>query len=216
MQSCKNNCMTETLPPNLRERKKAETWTTLHEAAAALAQQKGLEQATVEAIAQSAGVSPRTFFNYFPAKEDAVLGLHEPVLDPAEAAKLTGADDLLGQVTLLLVAVARSSIGETDSARRRQLLKKYPHLFARQLEYLVKAEALVCQAVAEFLASDPSWASGAEGFGPDETARMLVMLAAVPAKFRAKSADFDPASGLSPEDLAPAVALFHHLQRKLS
>jgi len=202
--------------PSLRERKKVETWSAIHEAAASLAQERGLEQATVEAIAESAGVSPRTFFNYFPSKEDAVLGLHEPVLDPAEAAKLTDAEDLLGQVTLLLVAVARSAIGETDSVRRRQLLKRYPHLFARQMEYMAKSEALVCEAVSDFLAADPDWASGAEGFTREETARMLVMLAAVPAKFRAKAVDFDPAAGLTPKDLAPAVALFHHLQRKLS
>jgi AcrR family transcriptional regulator len=208
--------MLPTSSPSLRERKKVETWIALHEAAASLAQERGLEQATVEAIAESAGVSPRTFFNYFPAKEDAVLGLHEPALDPAEAAKLADADDFLGQVTLLLVAVARSAIGETGNARRRQLLKRHPHLFARQMEYMAKAEALVCAEVAGFLARDPAWASGAEGFSHQETARMLVMLAAVPAKFRAKSPDFDPAAGLSPEDLAPAVALFHHLQRKLS
>ncbi|PNI10508.1 hypothetical protein CXX84_03360 [Arthrobacter sp. AFG7.2] len=202
--------------PSLRERKKVETWTAIHEAAASLAQERGLDQATVEAIAESAGVSPRTFFNYFPAKEDAVLGLHEPVLEPGEAAKLTGADDFLGQVTLVLVAVARSALRGTDRARRRQLLERYPHLFARQMEYMAKAEALVCDAVADVLAADPSWSSGAEGFSPGETARMLVMLAAVPAKFKAKSKDFDPAAGLTPENLAPAVALFHHLQRKLS
>jgi hypothetical protein len=70
--------------------------------------------------------------------------------------------------------------------------------------------------VTDVLAADPSWAAGTEGFSAEETARMLVMLAAVPAKFQAKSADFDPAAGLTPENLAPAVALFHHLQRKLS
>ena len=208
--------MPSTTSPSLRERKKVETWTAIHEAAATLAYHRGLEQATVEAIADSAGVSPRTFFNYFPAKEDAVLGLHEPVLDPGEAATLAGADDLLGQVTLVLVAVARSALRDTDTARRRQLLKRHPHLFARQMEYLAKAEALVCRAVTDVLAADPSWASGTEGFSPEETARMLVMLAAVPAKFQAKSADFDPAAGLTPDNLAPAVALFHHLQRKLS
>ncbi|GGH91296.1 TetR/AcrR family transcriptional regulator [Arthrobacter liuii] len=208
--------MPPTSSPSLRERKKAETWSAIHEAAASLAQQRGLEHATVEAIAESAGVSPRTFFNYFPAKEDAVLGLHEPVLDPSEAAKLTGAEDLLGQATLLLVAVARSALGGTNTARRRQLLKRYPHLFARQLEVMVKAEALVRQAVVDHLAADPYWASSAEGFSAEETARMLVMLASVPAKFTAQAADFDPASGMTPEDLAPAVALFHHLQRKLS
>ena len=208
--------MPSTTSPSLRVRKKVETWTAIHEAVATLAYHRGLEQATVEAIADSAGVSPRTFFNYFPAKEDAVLGLHEPVLDPGKAATLTGADDLLGQVTLVLVAVARSALRDTDTARRRQLLKRHPHLFARQMEYLAKAEALVCRAVTDVLAADPSWASGTEGFSPEETARMLVMLAAVPAKFQAKSADFDPAAGLTPDNLAPAVALFHHLQRKLS
>ena len=208
--------MPETSSPTLRERKKVETWTAIHEAAASLAQERGLEQATVEVIAESAGVSPRTFFNYFPSKEDAVLGLREPVLDPGEAAKLTGAEDLLGQVTLLLVAVARSATGEGHTARRRRLLTRHPHLFARQMEYMAKAEALVCNAVAGTLSADPAWASGAEGFSPEETARMLVMLASVPAKFRAKSPDFDPAKGLTPGDLAPALALFHHLQRKLS
>jgi AcrR family transcriptional regulator len=208
--------MPPTPSPSRRERKKVETWTAIHEAAASLAQQRGLEHVTVEAIAESAGVSPRTFFNYFPSKEDAVLGLHEPVLDAAEAAKLGGEQDFLEQVTLLLVAVARSSIRDTDNARRRLILKRHPHLFARQMEYMAKAEALVCQAVAGHFSQDPGWAAGAEGFSPEETARMTVMLAAVPAKFRAKSTDFDPATGLTPKDLAPAVALFHHLQRKLS
>jgi AcrR family transcriptional regulator len=202
--------------PSLRERKKVETWTAIHEAAASLAQQRGLEQATVEVIAASAGVSPRTFFNYFPAKEDAVLGLRGPVLDPEEAAKLEDAVDLLGQVSLLLVSVARSALGSTDTRRRRELLQRYPNLHRRQMEYMAKGEALVCEAVIAALAHDPSWSGGAEGFSPGETARMLVMLAAVPAKFTATSPGFDPAAGLTPAELAPALALFHHLQRKLS
>lgn len=204
------------ISPTLRERKKVETWTAIHEAAASLAQQRGLEQATVESIAETAGVSPRTFFNYFQAKEDAVLGLREPVLDPDEAAKLNGAADLLGQVTLLLVSVARSALGGTDTRRRRELLQRYPNLYRRQMEYMAKGEALVCKAVVAALADDPAWSGGAEGFSPEETARMLVMLAAVPAKFRATSPDFDPATGLTPAELAPALALFHHLQRTLS
>lgn len=216
LQLCKNKCMNTVASPGLRERRKVETWTALHEAAASLAQQRGLEQATVEAIADSAGVSARTFFNYFPSKEDAVLGLREPVLDPDESAKLTGARDLLAQASLLLVAVARSAIGDTDPARRRELLLRYPDLFQRHMEYIAKAEALVCGAVVEALSGEPSWSGGAAGFSPEDTARMIVMLASVPVRFRAKSPDFDPATGLTPEDLAPAVALFHHLQRKLS
>ncbi len=52
--------MTKTATPSLRERRKAETWTALHEAAASLALERGLEHATVGAIADSAGVSSRS------------------------------------------------------------------------------------------------------------------------------------------------------------
>ena len=208
--------MTESLSPNLRERKKAETWTTLHEAAATLAQQQGLEHATVEAIAQSAGVSARTFFNYFPTKEDAVLGLREPALDPEDSPQLASGRDLLDQVSRLLFTVARTTVAGSDKARRRELLQRYPNLFRRQLEHLAKAEALVCGEVARLLAGDPSWSGGAEGFSSDETARMLVLLAAVAPRFTFTSPGFDPAREVNLEDLDPALALLHHIQRKLT
>jgi hypothetical protein len=117
---------------------------------------------------------------------------------------------------VLLVAVARSALGSTDTGRRRELLLRYPNLHRRQMEYMAKAEALVCKAVAAALANDPAWSAGTKGFSPGETARMLVMLAAVPAKFTATTPGFDPGAGLTPAELAPALELFHHLQRKLS
>jgi AcrR family transcriptional regulator len=216
LQSCKNVGMTEPTPPRLRERRKAETWAALHDAAASLAVESGVEQTTVEAIAERAGVSPRTFFNYFRAKEDAILGLREPVLDPEELSRISTGTDLLGQVSRLLVTVARSAIGATDPARRRQLLARYPNLGRHKMEQMVKAESLVCGAVADLLADDPAWASGAEGFGPAETARMLVMLAGVPLRFCVTAPEFDPARGIQSDDLGPSLALLHHLQRKLS
>jgi AcrR family transcriptional regulator len=209
--------MTETVPRTLRQRRKAETWTALHDAASSLALLHGIDQTTVEAIAESAGVSPRTFFNYFRAKEDAILGLHEPQVDPVELARIsTAADDLLDQVSRLLMTVARSAIGGADPARRRELLARYPNLGRHKMEQMVKAETLVCDAVAALLAADPAWASPAAGFGPDETARMLVMIAGVPLRFNLTSAGFDPAKGVQPEDLGSSLALLHHLQRKLS
>ncbi|WP_309811803.1 TetR family transcriptional regulator [Pseudarthrobacter sulfonivorans] len=96
--------------PSLCERNRVETWTAVHEPRS-LAQRRGLEQATVEVITEGAGVSPRTYLKYFPAKEDAVLGLREPVLDPAECANPTSAANLLDQMTLLLASVARSALG---------------------------------------------------------------------------------------------------------
>ncbi|MET4096384.1 helix-turn-helix domain-containing protein [Arthrobacter sp. UYCu712] len=208
--------MTETSPTPLRARRRAETWSALHEAAASLALKRGVEHTTVEAIAEGAGVSPRTFFNYFRAKEDAILGLHEPRVDPDELSRISTAGDLLAQVSRLLMTVAWSALGGSDPSRRRQLLATYPHLGRRKMELMVKAETLVCDAVGALLSADPAWRSGVEGFGPDDTARMLVMIAGVPLRFNLTSADFDPARGLQPEDLGPSLALLHHLQRKLS
>ena len=65
---------------SLRERRREQTWAAIHEAALKRVREHGMRGTTVEEIAQEAGVSPRTFFNYFPSKEDAVLGLREPVV----------------------------------------------------------------------------------------------------------------------------------------
>lgn len=53
-------------------------------AAVRLALDKGLDAVTVEAISEAADISPRTFFNYFAAKDDALTV--DPVLDPEEVA----------------------------------------------------------------------------------------------------------------------------------
>ncbi|MFC0531276.1 TetR/AcrR family transcriptional regulator [Phytohabitans kaempferiae] len=62
-----------TNPPGLRERKKAATRQALHEAAVRLAAEHGVENVTVEAIADAVNVSRRTFSNYFSGKEQALL-----------------------------------------------------------------------------------------------------------------------------------------------
>jgi AcrR family transcriptional regulator len=57
----------------LRERKKAATRRALFEAVLELAVARGLDAVTVEAIADEANVSRRTFSNYFANKEEALL-----------------------------------------------------------------------------------------------------------------------------------------------
>lgn len=62
-------------PRGLREAKKAQTRSALSGAALDLVSTRGYEATTVEAIAQAAGVSVRTFHNYFPGKAAALANL---------------------------------------------------------------------------------------------------------------------------------------------
>src|SRR6266496_89466 len=57
----------------LRERKKAATRKALREAALRLALEQGPENVRVDDIAEAAGVSPRTYNNYFSSREQAIV-----------------------------------------------------------------------------------------------------------------------------------------------
>ena len=62
-------------PAGLRERKKVATRQALGVAAMRLAMERGLDNVLVEDIAEAAGVSARTFNNYFTSKYEAICAL---------------------------------------------------------------------------------------------------------------------------------------------
>ncbi|MEJ3747670.1 TetR family transcriptional regulator [Actinomycetes bacterium KLBMP 9797] len=107
----------------LRERKKAATRAALSEAAIQLARERGVEHVTADAIADAAGVSPRTFHNYFANKEEAIFAAiwdvareliatlrawpaAEPVWDAVRRATLDLVRDRRDTIDLLVAAMS--------------------------------------------------------------------------------------------------------------
>lgn len=142
----------------LRERKKAETRLALRDAALRLADELGVDKVSVEAIARAAGVSPRTFFNYYTSKEDAIIGI-----SPAEPSPMI--DHLRGRpageppLDALRAAVQASLEHlQEDPDRwviRRRLVEHHPALAARYAARLSEVEHDMVVEVAKLLGLDP-------------------------------------------------------------
>jgi AcrR family transcriptional regulator len=75
-------------PQSLRDRKKDRTRRTLQAEAVRLFAQKGFQATTIEEIAAAADVAPRTFFRYYPTKEEVVFWAeYQPTLAAFVAAR---------------------------------------------------------------------------------------------------------------------------------
>lgn len=88
---------------DLRARRRQQTADDIQRAALRLALRCGFEALTTEAIAAEAGVSPRTFFNYYANKQAAILG-RPPRMDPEEAGWIARSDAPLLEDLIALMA----------------------------------------------------------------------------------------------------------------
>lgn len=120
----------------LRERKKAATRQALHEAAVRLAIEHGLDRVTVEAIADAAEVSRRTFSNYFASKEEALLyGDHARMCLLLEAVRARPADEAPWPVLTAAAVEVFQVLGTRDPKWIAQvrLVRRHPALAAQQV-----------------------------------------------------------------------------------
>jgi AcrR family transcriptional regulator len=120
---------------DLRERKRTRTRLMIQAEALRLFAEKGYASTTVEEIADAAAISPRTFFRYFPTKEDVVFwDQYDPVA--FEMFDARPADEPLA---VSLRAVIRETLGglyRHDPERLRTRLRlaaTVPELRARFL-----------------------------------------------------------------------------------
>ena len=80
LQTCTERYNPRTVATGLRERKKQQTREPIHRAAMRLFAERGFEATTIADIAAAADIAPRTFFAYFPSKEEAVFPKFETAL----------------------------------------------------------------------------------------------------------------------------------------
>jgi len=143
----------------LRERKKQATRRALQCAGLRLALDHGAEHVTIEMICEAAGVSPRTFFNYFPGKDDALVGEGIPDPDPDLLNTLATGDSGLGLTEDLRRIVVRCAEHATprheELMKRRELMHACPALLPRHMAQFTRFERTLAEAIATRTGTDP-------------------------------------------------------------
>lgn len=215
--------MSRSTAPGLRERKKQQTRRRLEQAAVAIVVEDGLDALTVDAISERAEVSPRTFFNYFDSKEDAIFGLgtEEATRRSVEVAVAEIAPGpLIDSILELLMRASDSAMLDHGlRERRRAILRDHPELLGHHFSHIGRmldplaegVESLMARsdAASDDTASDDAASDDAaatdEPTGPDPHAQILLM--ACGAALRAATLELSPGHADLPTDTS--VALLH-------
>lgn len=135
----------------LRERKKLKTKAAIQREAMRLFLERGFEATTVEDIAEAVEISPSTFFNYFPSKEEVVF---QDDLDPLILAAFDAQPTTMNPIARLRAAM-RSVFAqiqpeqETLIQQRVQLMASTPELRAAMLGQFAE----LADQIADLLAS---------------------------------------------------------------
>jgi AcrR family transcriptional regulator len=172
-----------------RERKKQRTREQIVDAAFKLFAERGFAATTVADIAAAADIAPRTFFAYFPSKEEVVFYDFDGLFESLKAA-IEGRPADVSAIDALREWVAQALPAEHDESPEAELRKRMcidePALAAHQQHLLSKLEDILREGVARDL-GEP-----ADGLRP-----RMVSAAAV-----AEMASLDASPGGKPERMA--------------
>ncbi|WP_460355478.1 TetR/AcrR family transcriptional regulator [Actinoallomurus acanthiterrae] len=137
----------------LRERKKLQTRRAIAGAALRLFAERGYEETTIADIAEAADVSPRTFFSYFPSKEDVVFAeIDERLTEVWEgvARRPAGETPLesMRRIVFEMIEALATAHGEYG-AIQVQLILERPSLQARALKRMNDTEQHIVERLTE-------------------------------------------------------------------
>ncbi len=143
-----------------RDDKRRQTRRALISAALRLTDERGADRVTVDEISEAAGVSPRTFFNYFATKEDALVGDPlEGCTDPRALLLAAPPGPALAAVEAALAPAIRMIQDDRELwVLRLRVIVNNPHLLPRLAATATTAEQEMTAAIAERLGLDPGHA----------------------------------------------------------
>jgi AcrR family transcriptional regulator len=140
----------------LRERKKQRTRASIQREAMRLFREQGYDATTIEQIAEAVEISPSTFFNYFPTKEEVVFhDEHDPAV--AEAFLARPPEEPLGVALRQTVAQVTGAVlaHREVQLERAQLMFEVPALRARLWQEVERSQGFIRALIAERTGRDP-------------------------------------------------------------
>lgn len=185
----------------LRERKRLATRRAIQVAVLKLVAERGLDGVTVDEVSRVADISPRTFFNYFASKEEALLG-DAPVLPSGpvieDFAAGGGSARMFDDLATVIIGSGEKSLEDMEMMHlRHSLVKQYPELFAMRMATMRKFENELAEVVARRLvADDPGLARVPETLENRARLATMVAFAAMRHAWTCWATD-EPTSGLS-------------------
>jgi AcrR family transcriptional regulator len=140
----------------LRETKKARTRQEIAERAMALFVQKGFDRVTVAEVAEAAGISEKTVFNYFPSKEDLFFD-EVPQREAALIDAIRGRAPGESVVTTLHRLQARdcTRLASPQFAVFARIIEESPALQAHEIEVMARFTQVLADVIAAELGVRP-------------------------------------------------------------
>lgn len=143
--------------PGLRERKKLDRRRSIEAAALNRFESDGFDVTTIDEIAADADIAPRTFFSYFPTKEDVVLADYADRLERTtkELARRPATEPPWPALSASFAAVAADY-----EAERHQLIRRFaimaatPSVQARNLQLQAGWETSVAEILTQRMGAE--------------------------------------------------------------